>query len=135
MKESYLLEYINENDFRKKERSLKKYNMLAFKKLYFEYYPKLREGDFVGVLIENDTNKYILDLPTDAMFIKVHGKIQVHYTVDKNNKIVLLENITPEDILLEGHANELRTYKGVMISKAHAEKDMFKINLLNMLNK
>ena len=33
----------------------------------------------------------------------------------------------------EGHRAELTAYKGVMISKAHPEKDMFKINLLNMM--
>ena len=37
MKEAYVFDYINENDFKKIERSLKKYNMLAYKKLYFEY--------------------------------------------------------------------------------------------------
>ena len=42
---------------------------------------------------------------------------------------------TPSDILLEGHMAELTTYKGVMISKNNAEKDMFKINLLNSMNK
>ena len=35
--------------------------------------------------------------------------------------------------LLEGHQSELATYKGVMISKENASKDMFKIDLLNML--
>ena len=39
------------------------------------------------------------------------------------------------EILSEGHASELVTYKGVMVSKQHAEKDMFKINLLNMIQK
>ena len=29
----YVLDYINENEFKKLERALKKYNMLAFKKL------------------------------------------------------------------------------------------------------
>ena len=29
----FILDYINENEFRKLERALKKYNMLAFKKL------------------------------------------------------------------------------------------------------
>ena len=29
--------------------------------------------------------------------------------------------------------DEIKTYKGVMISKNNAEKDMFKIDLLNML--
>ena len=43
--------------------------------------------------------------------------------------------LTPDDILTEGHQKELTTYKGVMVSKSHADRDMFKINLLNMLDK
>lgn len=133
----YFLDYVNENDFRKKERSLKRYNMLAYKKLYFEYYPCLREGKFLGELIEKskEREKYILKLPADCLFEKVHGNIELHYSVLKDEKTIMLENITPEDILLEGHRAELSTYKGVMVSKSHPEKDMFKINLLNMLNK
>ena len=53
--------------------------------------------------------------------------------VYEDKKIVLLTNITPEGILEEGHRAELTAYKGVMISKANPEKDMFKINLLNMM--
>ena len=49
--------------------------------------------------------------------------------------VILLTNITPEGILDEGHRAELSTYKGVMVSKSHADRDMFKINLLNMLDK
>ena len=45
----------------------------------------------------------------------------------------MLETITPTEILLEGHMSELATYKGIMISKANASKDKFKIDLLNML--
>ena len=37
MKGSYIFEYLNENEFRKLERSVKKYNMLAYKKLVFEF--------------------------------------------------------------------------------------------------
>ena len=81
MKNSFVIEYLNENEFRKKERSVKKYNMLAYKKL------------------------------------------------------VMLDTLTPEEILDEGHQKELSTYKGVMVSKSHSERDMFKINLLNMLDK
>ena len=51
MKESYIFEYVNENEFRKYERSLKKYNMLAYKKLYFSYYPSFKEGTFLGEII------------------------------------------------------------------------------------
>ena len=136
---NYVMEYLNENEFRKKERAVKKYNRLAYKKLIFEYYPSLREGEFKGVIVSKNTkekiDKYELKLPTDVMFSKVHGDIVLHYSVYKNQKIVMLDTITPEEILNEGHQKELTTYKGVMVSKSHADKDMFKINLLNMMEK
>ena len=139
MKTNYIFEYLDENDFRKKERSVRKYNMLAYKKLTFTYYPELRKGTFLGKKVnENEKDKtvsYELQLPTDALFKKVHGPIVLHYTVYTEKKIILLTNITPEGILDEGHRAELSTYKGVMISKTNPEKDMFKINLLNMLEK
>ncbi len=139
MKNSYVIEYLNENEFRKKERAVKKYNMLAYKKLMFDFYPNFREGKFDGVIASKNTKdkifKYDLKLPTDAMFSKVHGDIILHYTVYETQKIVMLDTIDPEEILTEGHQKELSTYKGVMVSKSHAEKDMFKINLLNMLDK
>ena len=139
MKNTYIFEYLDENDFRKKERSVRKYNMLAYKKLTFTYYPELRKGKFLGKAVnKNEKDKtvsYELKLPTDELFIKVHGEITLHYTVYTEKGIILLTNITPEGILDEGHRAELSTYKGVMISKTNPEKDMFKINLLNMLDK
>ena len=134
---SYVVEYLNENEFKKIERALKKYNMLAFKKLNFEYYPSLRNGEFIGELVSKNqkagTKTYELKLPSDHMFSQVHGDIKLHYIVYEKEKVVMLDTITPSDILLEGHMAELTTYKGVMISKNNAEKDMFKIDLLNML--
>ena len=137
MKQGYIFEYQNENEFRKKERSVRKYNMLAYKKLTFDYYPRLRNGEFLGKLVgkNNSEESYELVLPTDDMFVKVHGEIVLHYTVYKEKNIILLTNITPDGILEEGHRAELTAYKGVMISKKNPEKDMFKINLLNMLQK
>lgn len=139
MKDNYLFDYINENEFKKLERSLKKYNMLAYKKLYFEYYPALKEGNFLGELVAtNQTNgskSYELKLPTDIMFSKVHGDVKLHYHVYEDKKTVMIDTLTPEDILTEGHQSELVTYKGVMVSKQHSEKDLFKINLLNMIEK
>ena len=138
MKNSYIIEYLNENEFRKKERAVKKYNMLAYKKLIFEFYPNFREGNFEGVIVSKNAkekiNKYELKLPTDSMFSKVYEDLILHYTVYENQRIVMLDTITPEDILTEGHQKELETYKGIPLSKSHAEKDMFKINLLNMLD-
>ncbi len=139
MKENYVFEYVNENEFHKLERSLKKYNMLAYKKLYFDYYPKLKEGTFLGQVVStntlNGTSTYKLKLPTDALFAKVHGDIELHYVVYENEKMIMLDKLTPEDILAEGHQSELQTYKGVMVSKEHSDKDIFKINLLNMIQK
>lgn len=139
MNNNYVIEYLNENEFRKKERAIKKYNMLAYKKLLFEFYPSLREGNFLGVIVshsdKDNSVKYELRLPTDAMFKKVHGDMILHYTAYNNQRIIMLDNITPDDILTEGHQKELTTYKGVMVSKTHADKDIFKINLLNMIEK
>ena len=110
MKETYIFDYVNENEFRKLERSIKIYNMLAYKKLYFEYYPSLKEGNFLGKLIStnqaNQTSNYELKLPTDAMFSKVHGDIKLYYTVYHKDKIVMLDNFQPIEILSEGHASE-----------------------------
>lgn len=132
MAEKYIFGYENENEFKKLESALKKYNMLAFKKLYFEYYPALKRGEIVGKKVENE---YQAKLPTDALFSKVHGDVKLHYRIDEENKTIILISLSPEDILSEGHQSELVTYKGVMVSKEHSEKDMFKINLLNMIQK
>ncbi len=133
----YVLDYVNENEFKKLERALKKYNMLAFKKLNFDYYPALRNGKFVGELLNTNkkegTEKYELKLPSDKMFAAVHGEVKLFYTVYKKEGTIMLDTITPTEILLEGHMSELTTYKGIMISKANASKDKFKIDLLNML--
>ena len=137
MREVFLFDYSDENKFRKLERSLKKYNMLAYKKLYFNFYPSLKEGKFLGEIVAKDETKnsisYELKLPTDVLFSKVHGEVKLRYTVYMNERIIMLETILPEKILTEGHQSELVTYKGVMVSKENAEKDLFKINLLNML--
>ncbi len=134
----FILDYINENEYKKLERALKKYNMLAFKKLNFEYYPSLRNGEFIGELMssdkKNNTETYELKLPSDHLFQQVHGEVKLRYIVYKDQNIVMLETIMSRDILLEGHVAELSTYKGVMISKANAEKDKFMINLFSAMD-
>lgn len=139
MKTSYIFEYINENEFKVKERTIRKYNMLAYKELLFNYYPKLKNGKFLGDIIETNEEEnilsYELKIPTDKLFEKVHGEMRLHYTVYQEKGIILLTNITPDSILDEGYRTELNTYKGVMISKSNPKKDMFKIELLNMLEK
>ena len=139
MKENYIFEYLDEQKFKKCERSVKKYNMFAFKKLVFDFYPKMKSGEFLGDKISEDKEKntisYELVLPADELFTKVHGEIVLQYDVYTNKNIILLKTINPEELFLEGHSTELGAYKGVMISKENAQKDMFKINLLDLLNK
>ena len=139
MKENYIFEYLDEQKFKKCERSVKKYNMFAFKKLVFDFYPKMKEGQFLGEKVKEDKDRntisYELVLPADELFTKVHGEIVLHYDIYTNKNIILLKTIDPEQLFLEGHSTELGAYKGVMISKENSQKDMFKINLLDLLNK
>ena len=134
MKGRFILDYLDENNFKKLERSLKKYNMVAYKKLMFDFYPKLRSGEFVGELVSinkhEQTETYDLKLPTDSLFVKVYGEVKLNYTVYKENNIVMLNNLEPKDILLDALRSELTSYKGIMIFKANAQKEMFKIDLL-----
>ena len=53
MVNTYIFEYLDENDFRKKERSVRKYNMLAYKKLTFEYYDDLVKTKKIKQLVMN----------------------------------------------------------------------------------
>jgi len=139
MMKNYILDYVNENEYKKKEKAIKKYNMLAYKKLIFDYYNDLRDGNFQGVCVETDKqngiSKYELKLPTDKMFANVHGPLMLHYSVYEKQRMVMLDTLTPEDVLTEGHMEELTTYKGVMVTNSHKEKDMFKINLFNAMRK
>ena len=93
MKEAYLFEYVNENEFKKLERSLKKYNMLAYKKLYFDFYPALKEGNFLGKLVSTNqaqgTKTYELKLPSDKMFTQIHGEVKLIYTVHTKEEVVI----------------------------------------------
>ena len=137
MKGRYLLDYLDENEFKKLERSLKKYNMMAYKKLNFDFYPALRKGEFLGELVSinkhDKTESYELQLPTDSLFVKVYGKVKLLYTVYKEQNTVMLTGLEPRGILMDGHKSELTAYKGIMISKANAAKEMFKIDLITKL--
>ena len=107
MVNTYIFEYLDENDFRKKERSVRKYNMLAYKKLTFTYYPELRKGTFLGKEVsKNEKDKtvsYELQLPTDELFKKVHGPIILHYTVytEKNATRVKLTDEQIADLYID----------------------------------
>ena len=105
--------------------------MLAYKKLMFEYYLHFRKGKFSGTIVhKNDIDnfeKYELDLSIDRLFKKHYGKIVLCYSVYHNYKIVILENINPDDILLEKELIICKTQGNASV------KDKIKISLLNIL--
>lgn len=125
----YEIEYVNEKEFRQLERGLKRYNMLAYKDYYFTYRPKLQAGDFSDAVLDGDV--YEIGLRTNEMFKKAYGQCKLIFKVIGNT--VFLIDITPSDKILDGHNSELAVYKGILVSKDNKDKDIFKINLLNMI--
>lgn len=126
--DDYIIKYlglIEENRFNRLLKSLRTYNMMAFKQFHFDFMPRLRKGEITGQLI-GDTYHY--ELFSDETFRKVHGKIEVLYKID--GKEVTLLTITPEDLWYEGSSRMLDIYKGVIIKSV---KDKFKVDLVSMI--
>ena len=118
----------------------------------FQYLVQANKYSFDDKLITNNKLynlikrfEYMFDSSTELKNYNVEFRVVVDkkydtfpnnkYTEENNQYTLNSKNITPEGILDEGHRAELGTYKGVMISKSNPEKDMFKVNLLNMLQK
>ncbi len=107
--------------FAKKINALKRYFMKNYKYLAFEVIPKLkREGKIDG--------SYKLELPTDALFEKVYGKMQLNFTV--KNDVAILEDIIPGEILTACYEKDLPTYKGIPYD---TERDLAKIKIMEKL--
>ena len=82
MKQNYVFEYLNENDFKIKERTIRKYNMLAYKKLVFDYYLKLKSGNFLGkILEENKQEKTEAEKTAETIGKTLAGSNEVTKTV------------------------------------------------------
>ena len=113
-----LVIYENENEFKKRERALRKYLMGAYKYWIFDALPKLKKENKID-------GKYELELPVDKLFKKVYGDVKVLFSVE--NDVVILEDIEPSMVLLDMFRRELPSYKGVPYRN---EKDKFKIELM-----
>ena len=113
-----IIVYIDENEFKKRERVLKKYLMGAYKYWIFEAIPKLQKENKID-------GKDELELPVDKLFKKVYGDVKVLFSV--KNDVVILEDIEPSMVLLDMFRRELPSYKGVPYRN---EKDKFKIELM-----
>lgn len=130
--QSYNLEYLNEVEFKKRERNLKKYSNYTYEKLVFNVFPELMKGNFKGKIVSYDTKrkitKYELKLPIDSTLSDMDENFTLHYMVYENKNLVILDTITPE-----AHQIGLKSYKGVAIHKANTER-VYRVDLLNSLN-
>ena len=133
---SFIIEYRDEEEFRKREKAVKKYNMLAYKKLMYLYYPDLKKGNFAGNLISsNEIDKvyrYKLVLPTDKVFLLKYEEISLEYTVYLNRRIIVLDELNPCE-LLDNLLDNYDIKKGKNVSGEFSYDKMFKINLINLM--
>lgn len=108
----------NEYDITKCLRSLKKYNMGAYKQFTF--------GE--NTLKHVKDNEYRIDFDCDIKFEKIYG--QVYMTVEFENDQLILKRLEPHGFWITGYRIELETYKGVPVV---SKRDKFKIDLLEKL--
>lgn len=120
--------YEDENEFNKLAKSLKKYNMGAYKLFVFNIMDSLRKGYLVGEKQKNKTYKVFL--PSDSIFEYVYGKI--YFTYKYKDNVITLINMEPRDFLSAGHKIQLNSYKGVPISSKQAR---FKVDMYYIINK
>ena len=127
----YVLNYSNEQDFKKRERVLKKYNMLAYKKLMFEVYPLMRQGEFTGTLVDynkkEEVKTYEFLLPNDYVF-NFEG-VKLIYAVYTRKKEIMLNAITISDEFLNKCNNII--YNDDSISIDNDDQYIFNVELVN----
>ena len=110
--------FIDENLYIKKSKALARYCRKSYKDLIFNVVPQLRKsGKKDGV--------YETEIATDNLFEKVYGKIILKFSVQ--NDITIIEDIEPNDILIDCYMKHLPVYKGVPYS---TKKDLFKIKTM-----
>lgn len=107
--------YLDENDFNKKKRSLKKYCPIAYKELLFRTRCEI---------VNTKDGTYTRALKTSSEFKFIYGQIELVYSV--KNGIVTILDIQPSQFLIDGYTSELKTYKGIFYRD---KRDMFKIDL------
>lgn len=116
-----IITYVDENDFKKKQRALRRYFMKTYKYFIFKFIPTLKkEGKADG--------KYEVELPTDKLFKKVYGPIKVLFSVKKD--VTILEDIIPDEFLIKCFEKDLPIYKGIPYC---TKKDLQKIKIAERL--
>lgn len=117
-----IVTYIDENDFIKKQRALRKYFTKCYKYLVFKAIPKLKEPN-------KKDGIYEVELPSGDLFKRIYGPMKLKFSVQ--NDIAVLEDITPSEFLLSCYMKDLPVYKGLPYDTS---KDLFKIKLEVKMN-
>lgn len=113
--------YLDQNEFTKKQRALRRYFTRAYKYWIFKAMPILKKDGKID-------GKYEVELPTDKLFKCVYGPIKVLLSVQ--NGVAVLEDIVPDDFLIKCFERDLPTYKGVPYYK---NSDLKKIKIAERL--
>lgn len=109
--------YVDFNDYKKQERALRTYYMRTYKDLVFNASKKMRK-------VKKDGD-YEIELYTDWKFKKVYGQIKIRFY--KQNKVIVIKEIHPREILLNLYSVLAKTYKGVPYTN---EKELIRIKLI-----
>lgn len=116
-----LVKYYDENLFNKKKRALARYFRKDYKYLMFEIIPKLKCSG------KND-GLYQVEFPVDELFKKVYGPMILKFQV--KNDVAIIEDITPEKILIACYMKDLPTHNGIPYDN---EIDLKKIKMMEAI--
>ena len=112
------LMFIDENLYIKKKKALARYCRKSYKDLIQNVIPTIiKDGKNDGI--------YSVDIDTEKLFEKVYGKIRLKFSVV--NDMAIIEDIEPNDILIECYMKNLPIYNGVPYSN---KKDLFKLKMM-----
>ena len=113
-----MIKLIDENEFIKQLRAIKKYFTKSYKQFIFEVVDEMKK-------VSKEDGYYSTTLDIDELFNKVYGQLQVNYIV--KDGVVYIENFEPKDILKDMYFRLLPTYDGIPYRN---KRDLFKIKLL-----
>lgn len=115
------LTYLDENEYKKKERALRKYFMKNYKYLIFKVYPKLKKEN-------KKDGSYEITLPTNEIFKRVYGDLKLKFSV--KDDIATIEDLEPGELLMNCFFRELPVYKG---TPYNTKKDLKKIKMVEAI--
>lgn len=113
---------LDENNYIKKVKGMKRYFIKSYKHLIFKIIPELsRTGKSDG--------SYSVEIPIDDYFKKTYGNLELYFSI--KNDVVIIEDILPSEILIQCHMKDLPIYHGIPY---YQEKDLVKLKILEGIN-